>query len=71
MLNCLEKCSSQLDTQNRAIIARYYVGKERVKIENRRAVAETLGITMNALSIRACRIRDKLESCVKECVGAE
>ncbi|MEP6570375.1 MAG: hypothetical protein ABJC10_11440 [Acidobacteriota bacterium] len=71
MLNCLEKCSSLLEPQSRAIIARYYVGKERVKIENRRALAAALGITMNALSIRACRIRDKLEACVKECARAE
>jgi DNA-directed RNA polymerase specialized sigma24 family protein len=64
MLNCLERCSGQLDPQNRAIIARYYVGKERLKVENRRALAEKLNITMNALAIRACRIRDKLEVCV-------
>jgi hypothetical protein len=42
-----------------------------VKIENRRSLAQTLGITVNALSIRACRIRDKLESCVKKCASHE
>ena len=71
MLNCLEQCTSKLEALNRRIIMRYYTGKERVKIENRRALAEELGITINALSIRACRIRDKLEACVKECVGVE
>jgi hypothetical protein len=55
---------------SREIIARYYVGKARVKIEHRRVMAEELGITMNALSIRACRIRDKLEACVRGCAGA-
>lgn len=69
-LNCLEQCLSKLESASREIIARYYVGKARVKIEHRRALAEDLGITMNALSIRACRIRDKLETCVRECVGA-
>jgi DNA-directed RNA polymerase specialized sigma24 family protein len=69
-LNCLEQCLSKLESASREIIARYYVGKARVKIEHRRALAEDLGITMNALSIRACRIRDKLETCVGECVGA-
>ena len=71
MLHCLEHCTRKLAPSNRELILRYYIGKERVKIENRRKLAERLGITMNALSIRACRIRDKLEACVKECVGKE
>lgn len=69
-LNCLERCLNRLEAESREIIARYYVGEARVKIEHRRALAEELGITMNALSIRACRIRDRLEACVRECVGA-
>ncbi|MFL6211825.1 MAG: hypothetical protein ACJ74W_23460 [Pyrinomonadaceae bacterium] len=69
-LHCLEQCLSKLESASREIIARYYVGEARVKVEHRRALAEDLGITMNALSIRACRIRDKLETCVIECVGA-
>ena len=69
MLNCLEQCTDKLEPLHREIITRYYVGKERIKIENRRALAESLGITQNALSIRACRIRDKLEACVRQCIG--
>ena len=30
-------------------------------------LAGRLGLTMNAVTIRACRIRDKLESCVRTC----
>ena len=69
MLDCLEQCAGKLEAVSREIIQRYYIGKERTKIENRRALAQELGITQNALSIRACRIRDKLEACVKQCVG--
>lgn len=69
MLNCLGRCTSKLEPVNRELITRYYVGKERVKIENRRSLAEELGITMNALAIRACRIRDKLEACVRQCAN--
>jgi DNA-directed RNA polymerase specialized sigma24 family protein len=68
MLECLDRCIGELETSNREIILRYYSGRERVKIENRRALAQSLGITMNALSIRACRIRDRLEACVQQCV---
>lgn len=71
LLNCLERCMGKLEMLNREIITRYYIGKERVKIENRRTLAAELGITMNALSIRACRIRDKLEDCVRQCAGGE
>jgi len=69
MLDCLERCVAKLDSPGREIITRYYVGEERVKIENRRALAGELEISMNALSVRACRIRAKLEDCVRKCVG--
>lgn len=69
MLDCLERCTDQLEPINREIILGYYYGAERVKIENRRALAEKLNLSVNALSIRACRIRDKLETCVEKCVA--
>ena len=69
-LGCLEQCTAKLEALNREIITRYYTGKERTKIENRRALAEELGVTANALRIRACRIRDRLEECVRRCAAA-
>lgn len=69
MLGCLEHCTGKLEPVSREIIFSYYYGTERVKIENRRALAERLGISINALSIRACRIRDKLEFCVGKCAA--
>jgi DNA-directed RNA polymerase specialized sigma24 family protein len=71
MLDCLDRCSQQLEPQNRELIFQYYNGEQRVKIDNRRALAARLGLTMNALSIRACRIRDKLEACVTKCSAEE
>jgi DNA-directed RNA polymerase specialized sigma24 family protein len=69
MLDCLQQCAGKLDSANKRLIFGYYVGKKRVKIDNRRALAKAWGITINALSIRACRIRDKLELCVRVCIG--
>jgi len=69
MLDCLERCASKLEPVNRELITRYYVGRERVKIENRRRLAESFGITINALAIRACRVRDTLEACVRQCAN--
>ena len=67
LLECLEQCTDRLEAASREIIIRYYFGEERAKIENRRALAASLNITVNALSIRAFRIRDKLEACVGKC----
>jgi DNA-directed RNA polymerase specialized sigma24 family protein len=71
MLACLDRCAARLALSQRELIFGYYSGEQRVKIENRRSLAQSLGVSVNALSIRACRIRDKLESCVKECAGRE
>ena len=70
-LNCLEQCLKGLELQNRELIIRYYQGDQRAKIDNRRALASAAGITMNALGIRVCRIRDKLETCVCRCLDPE
>ena len=70
LLACLQKCLQELDPLNRRIITRYYIGSERVKIDNRRELAESLGLSPNALTIRACRIRTRLEACVRRCAGA-
>lgn len=69
MLDCLEKCAGELEPASRELITGYYYGEERVKIENRRSLARKFGISTNALSIRACRIRDKLENCVGKCAA--
>jgi len=67
LLDCLDCCLKKLDPRDRALILEYYVGEQKAKIESRRNIAAKLGLTMNAVSIRACRIREKLESCMKTC----
>lgn len=68
-LQCLETCMNKLPSHHRELILEYYRGEKGVKIEVRRRLAEQLGLTANALSIRACRIRERLELCVKACCG--
>lgn len=68
-LACLDKCATELKPGDRDLIVGYYHGQGATKIENRRTLAQRSGITVNALSIRACRIRDKLGACVGRCVG--
>jgi len=64
---CLDGCLSELSADERSLIVDYYFGERRTKIDHRRALAERLGISPNALAIRACRIRERLERCIKKC----
>jgi DNA-directed RNA polymerase specialized sigma24 family protein len=70
LLESLERCLQRLEPENRELILHYYYGEQRAKIENRRVLAERFGLTINALSIRACRLRGRLEACVSECSDA-
>jgi DNA-directed RNA polymerase specialized sigma24 family protein len=67
-MQCLERCMEALDLNERSLIVNYYQGELRSKIENRKKVAQKLGLSVNALSIRACRIRAKLENCLSKCL---
>ena len=67
-LGCLERCLAKLPPESRELILRYYQGRRREKIDNRKAIAARLGLPINALRIRACRLRSRLESCVRECL---
>ena len=64
---CLERCLASLNVAERDLIYGYYFGERRAKIDNRRALAAKLGLTPNALAIRSCRIRERLEGCIRQC----
>ena len=68
-LSCLEHCLKSLEDHNRSLIIQYYQDEQKAKIENRRALADAAGITLNALGIRVCRLRDRLEACVTRCLS--
>lgn len=64
---CLDRCLAELGVEDRAMIMGYYAGERRAKIDNRRSMAAKFGLSSNALAIRACRIRERLESCIRSC----
>ena len=53
-----------IPVRNRELIVEYYRKEGRQKIDHRVAMAERLGIPLNALRSRAQRVRDKLERCI-------
>ena len=69
-LDCLDRCLDQLKPEQRTLIVEYYRDAGRQKIERRRALADRLGISMNALAIRTSRIRDSLLTCMEGCRSA-
>ena len=68
-LSCFDKCLAALSADKRELILEYYTDEGRDKIRRREKLAERLGIHLNALRIRAHRIRMTLESCIAKCLG--
>lgn len=68
-LASLERCLDRLSPRDRGLILEYYGPGDQRTADRRRQLAARLGLTANALAIRACRIRDTLEGCVRSQEG--
>jgi DNA-directed RNA polymerase specialized sigma24 family protein len=66
---CLELCMEALSAHSRELVLQYYQDDKSAKIEQRRKLAERLDIPINALRIRAHRIRAALRDCVTDCLA--
>jgi DNA-directed RNA polymerase specialized sigma24 family protein len=67
---CLDSCIGKLSPENRQLVLQYYQDDKQARIDHRKHLAEQLGIALNALRIRAHRIRASLQECVQNCVQA-
>lgn len=65
---CLEKCMQAIPQSQRELVLQYYQEDKRAKINNRKQLADKLDIAVNALRIRAHRIRTALHQCVEACL---
>jgi DNA-directed RNA polymerase specialized sigma24 family protein len=68
---CLEKCLDKLAPNPRRMIEQYYAADKRAKIDLRKRIAAELGIGISVLRLRALRIRDKLQTCIEQCLMSE
>jgi RNA polymerase sigma factor (sigma-70 family) len=66
---CLERCLEASTPPERALILDYYGAESEHVSMRRKRLAERLGLTANALAIRTCRIRSRLEKCVRACLA--
>ena len=69
-LACLDRCLESIDEESRQTILGYYADEASSRIESRRLLADRLGVSATALRIRALRIRDRLQSCMQECLAS-
>jgi len=67
-IECLRGCLQNLPADNRELIIQYYQGEKGAKIANRKRLTERFGVPVNALRMRALRLRERLQTCVQDCL---
>ncbi len=67
-IDCLQQCLQRLPHEQHELIIRYYRGDGGEQIRTRKQMAAQLAIPLNALRIKAHRIRESLHSCVRQCM---
>jgi DNA-directed RNA polymerase specialized sigma24 family protein len=65
LLQIFDECMDKQSAESRQFILSYYDDSGRAKIDKRKSLAEKLGISRNATTLRAFQIRKKLENCIK------
>jgi DNA-directed RNA polymerase specialized sigma24 family protein len=66
---CLDGCLQMLNADDHEMILKYYEKETRAKIEQRKELAEKLGITLNSLRMRVHRINGHLRKCIVACLS--
>jgi DNA-directed RNA polymerase specialized sigma24 family protein len=69
-VTCLRRCLGQLTADDRDLVRAYYAESGARRIAARKQLAERLGISINALRLRAFRLSDRLQACVRGCTAA-
>ena len=67
-LECLTKCLRALPDDQHEIVTKYYEDEKRAKINARKALAERYQLSINALRLKASRLRQSLRQCVLKCL---
>ena len=68
-LDCQDNCLESLADETRQFVFDYYREENGVKIEQRKILASRLNTTLNALRLRASRLRRELAKCTDACVS--
>ena len=68
-LECLEECLRKSPDETRTFIVEYYREENGLKIEQRKQQAARLNTSLNALRLRASRLRRELGACINSCLA--
>jgi DNA-directed RNA polymerase specialized sigma24 family protein len=66
-LVCLDDCLNEFAPQDRQLMIEYYNTDEKTMIASRKRLANSMSATLNTLRIKVCRLKSKLEVCVRDC----
>jgi len=64
----LQKCLQELSSEKQEQVLAYYSKAKQAKIDHRAEMARKLGISIENLRVRMCRIRVALEDCIEDCM---
>ncbi|MBK9165811.1 MAG: hypothetical protein IPM21_18255 [Acidobacteria bacterium] len=64
---CLERCLGELAVDDRVLLVGYFDTDQQTMISKRQRLAASLGVTLNSLRIRVCRLKSKVGTCTKKC----
>ncbi len=67
-LDCMRRCLDELPADQRDLLIEYYQDEKRARIDHHKEMAERLGLTPNALYLQVHRLREKLASCLEDCL---
>jgi len=62
--DCQKYCFKALSPENRELLKKYYASDE-----SRQALAESLGLTLNALRVQVFRLKRGLKKCREKCIA--
>jgi DNA-directed RNA polymerase specialized sigma24 family protein len=66
---CLDKCLDKLSPEGRNLLLDYFSEAKQAKIELHRRISDHLKMTQTALRMKVMRTKQKLKTCVRECMG--
>ncbi len=61
----LDECMENLRPDDRSLVLRYEEGDKQAKIQHRKVLADEIGLSLNALRIKICRLHLKLQNCIE------
>ena len=66
---CLDKCLDELSPESKGLILDYFSPKKTAKVQLHRQISAGLKTTQTALRMRIMRIKQKLKTCVHDCMN--